>query len=342
MFLFFSFFFRGYILTYLIIEIILLLVFLNQLQKKKKKVWSEGIMWSNVVVQRIKAMGLMAMSEQLRTTTPTAVAAKAIAKQTHPPRAAAASRSFVSTMSNHSDLLQPIFEQKMKLRSKVRKSLKSMDPALRSQQDDAIQRIVLDSPWFKSCKRLCAYISCTSLREVDTSKLLAEILSNQPKDGDAHIAKRLYVPRVEDNNCYMRMFHISGVDDLVLNSMNILEPAPVDYDGNEREDDRSCAVMQAAEPVDLFLVPGLAFDKSGNRLGRGKGYYDALISKYQELAKERNWRKPLFVALSYSVQIMDEGIIPVTPNDVPIDALVSPSGAIPITPAALDRMNIGV
>ena len=44
--------------------------------------------------------------------------------------------------------------------------------------DNAIQSIVLESPWFKSSQRLCAYISCSSLREVDTSKLLSEILQN--------------------------------------------------------------------------------------------------------------------------------------------------------------------
>lgn len=47
--------------------------------------------------------------------------------------------------------------------------------------DDEIQRLVLDAPWFKSCQRLCAYISCSALREVDTSKVLAEILANPAK-----------------------------------------------------------------------------------------------------------------------------------------------------------------
>jgi len=42
------------------------------------------------------------------------------------------------------------------------------------------------------------------------------------------------------------------------------------------------------------------------------------------------------VALSYSVQIVDEGTIPLTPNDVLVDALVSPSGVIAISPAALE------
>ncbi|XP_040990530.1 5-formyltetrahydrofolate cyclo-ligase, mitochondrial-like isoform X2 [Juglans microcarpa x Juglans regia] len=143
--------------------------------------------------------------------------------------------------------------------------------------DNAIQSIILESPWFKSGRRLCAYISCSALREVDTSKLLSETLSNPT------------------------------------------------------------GVMLANEPVDLFLLPGLGFDRSGRRLGRGGGYYNTFLKKYQELAKARDWKQPLLVVLSYSVQIMDEGVIAVTPDDIPVDALVSPIGVIPISQAALDR-----
>lgn len=45
--------------------------------------------------------------------------------------------------------------------------------------DITIQNIVLDSSWFKSSSRLCAYISCEALREVDTSKILSEVLKEQ-------------------------------------------------------------------------------------------------------------------------------------------------------------------
>lgn len=210
-----------------------------------------------------------------------------------------------------------------------------MDPSLRSQEDDAIQSLVLEAPWFKSSQRLCAYITCSALREVDTSKLLSQILQNPTKDGSVENAKKLYVPRVEDKNSHMRMLNISSMDDLMANSMDILEPAPVDQHGNARED-----VMQANDPVDLFLLPGLAFDKSGRRLGRGGGYYDTFLRKYQELAEERDWRQPLLVALSYSLQIIDDGAIPVTLNDLPVDVLVSPAGVIPISQAALNRMQI--
>lgn len=42
--------------------------------------------------------------------------------------------------------------------------------------DDAIQKLILEAPWFKCCNRLCAYISCSALREVDTSKILQHVL----------------------------------------------------------------------------------------------------------------------------------------------------------------------
>ncbi|CAN4086112.1 unnamed protein product [Withania somnifera] len=239
-----------------------------------------------------------------------------------------------STMSNAGEKntgsdaahLDTIFKQKKALRSVVRRDLKSMDLTLRSQQDEAIQRIVLEAPWFKACKGLCAYISCSALREVDTTQILSHILGSHPE-----MQKKLFVPRVEDKNRNMRMLNISSTEDLIANSMDILEPAPVDADGNERED-----VLFAKEPIDLLLLPGLAFDKVGRRLGRGGGYYDTFLSRYEERAKEKNWKQPLKIALSYSVQIVDEGTIPLTPNDILVDALVSPSGVIPISPAALE------
>ncbi|PIA40268.1 hypothetical protein AQUCO_02500159v1 [Aquilegia coerulea] len=157
----------------------------------------------------------------------------------------------MATISSNDSNLDAIFEQKRLLRSKVRKQLKAMNPTERSQQDAAIQNNVLESLWFKSSERLCAYISCSALREVDTSKILSDILCNLEKEGGGLVRKKLYVPRVEDKNSYMRMLNISTTEDLIANSMSILEPSPVDCDGNQRED-----VMDSNSPVDLILLPG--------------------------------------------------------------------------------------
>ncbi|KAH9297913.1 hypothetical protein KI387_029595 [Taxus chinensis] len=225
-----------------------------------------------------------------------------------------------------------VLEQKQALRSRVRRNLKALDPIQRKQQDEAVQKLVLEAPWFKSSTSLCAYISCEGLREVDTSKIISSILHKPDSACNMQIPKTLYVPRVEDKESNMKLLHITSVSELIGNSMNILEPTPLDNTGHQRED-----VMQADKPVDLLLLPGLAFDRSGRRLGRGGGYYDRFIKTYLELAGKRGWQPPLSVALAYSTQILDEAI-PVSALDVPVDAIVSPSGVISVSSIALERM----
>ncbi|XP_078437356.1 5-formyltetrahydrofolate cycloligase [Wolffia australiana] len=244
-------------------------------------------------------------------------------------------RHFSTAMAGAAPPPEPasVIGEKRALRSKVRSALRALSPSQRTHEDCAIQDIVLNSPWFKSSSRLCAYISCDSLREVDTAKIVSEILTSAP--GDSQGRKKLYVPRVENKNSHMRMLHISSLDDLMPNSMNILEPSPQDVDGNQRED-----VMLANDPVDFFLVPGLAFDGSGHRLGRGGGYYDSLLKKYQALCTEKQWKRPLLIALAYSTQILDKGAIPVTDHDIAVDALVSPTGTIPISNTALESLHL--
>ncbi|XP_016647437.1 PREDICTED: 5-formyltetrahydrofolate cyclo-ligase, mitochondrial-like isoform X1 [Prunus mume] len=252
----------------------------------------------------------------------------------HPANERLASQSHRSfaTMNRNEDPIEALFQQKRSLRSRMCKELRNMDPLRRSEEDAAIQSIVVNAPWFKSSKSVCAYISSPALREVDTTGIVSEILSKLANESDVPNRKKLYVPRVEDRNSNMRMLRISSVDDLIVNSMNILEPALSDSNGKQHED-----VMEARDPVDLFIVPGLAFDRCGRRLGRSGGYYDLFLKKYQELTKERKWKEPLCVALSYSKQIMEEGAIAVTSNDVSMDALVSPASVIPISPAAWER-----
>ena len=68
------------------------------------------------------------------------------------------------------------------------------------------------------------------------------------------MGKTLYVPRVEDKNSHMRMLKISSMDDLIANSMNILEPAPMDAEGKEREDGIRCF-----SSISFKLICGFSF-----------------------------------------------------------------------------------
>lgn len=65
-------------------------------------------------------------------------------------------------------------------------------------------------------------------------------------------------------------------------------------------------------PYDLIIVPGLAFDRHGNRLGYGGGYYDRFLPAHPETHK---------IALCYDFQIVED--LPLEPHDVQLDALLS-------------------
>jgi len=65
--------------------------------------------------------------------------------------------------------------------------------------------------------------------------------------------------------------------------------------------------------VDLMVLPGVAFDKSGHRLGYGAGYYDRLL--------EEEHTRPVLTALAFELQIVDQ--IPVAGHDVHVDIIVT-------------------
>ena len=45
--------------------------------------------------------------------------------------------------------------------------------------DEAIQKLILSADWYQNSKRICAYVSCASLREVDTSHIMTDLLEKQ-------------------------------------------------------------------------------------------------------------------------------------------------------------------
>jgi len=81
------------------------------------------------------------------------------------------------------------------------------------------------------------------------------------------------------------------------------------------EPDARCPVV-APEEVELFLLPGLAFDLGGHRLGYGRGYFDRVLGR---APGEK-------VALAFDGQIVET--VPVGPQDVPVDAVVTPTRVI--------------
>jgi 5-formyltetrahydrofolate cyclo-ligase len=108
------------------------------------------------------------------------------------------------------------------------------------------------------------------------------------------------LPRVTDGAPRLR-FHPAS-DPLVRGAHGILEP-------------RADAPEIPPATIDLFLVPGLAFDPAGRRVGFGGGYYDELIAAVRATAR------PLFVGVGFDFQVVDR--CPAGDTDALLDLVVT-------------------
>lgn len=134
-----------------------------------------------------------------------------------------------------------------------------------------------------------AYIGAVD-GEVETRPIVARALA---------AGKRVVCPRVEWPGRRLRHFAIDRLDGLVESERGLWEP-PGD----------STTAVDPAE-LDLVLVPGLAFDRFGGRVGFGAGFYDRF------LAATTAWR----IALAYSLQIIER--VPTEDHDQAVDRIVT-------------------
>ena len=115
--------------------------------------------------------------------------------------------------------------------------------------------------------------------------------------------KAVAAPRVDGATRMLELYTIEDLArDVVLSAQGIPEPAP------------HCPSIPRSA-IDFVVIPGIAFDASGHRLGYGGGFYDRLLPLLPP-------RTPL-VAGAFDVQIVPQ--VPVGPNDIGIDAVVTES-----------------
>ena len=108
--------------------------------------------------------------------------------------------------------------------------------------------------------------------------------------------KRILLPVVKGDDLELRLY--TGDDCLTEGAFHIDEPtgtAFTDY-----------------AAIDLAVIPGVAFDRRGNRLGRGKGYYDRLLPRIPTAYK---------LGLCFPFQLLDQ--IPAEAHDIPMDEVLT-------------------
>ncbi len=119
--------------------------------------------------------------------------------------------------------------------------------------------------------------------------------------------KKIVVPYCVEGES-LELFHLESMDELTTGMYQILEPRADLRDSRAKRVD--------VRELDLVMVPGVAFDRRGARMGHGKGYYDKLL----EHARPQT---PL-VALAFECQMFPE--LPVQPHDVFMDKIVTETG----------------
>ena len=127
------------------------------------------------------------------------------------------------------------------------------------------------------------------------------LYSSLPDEVDTHEflkkwrnVKKIILPTVVGDDIIP--VELSKDTEFAIGDFNILEPQNEPYNGN----------------YDLIIVPGVAFDKNGNRIGRGKGYYDRFLCKHLDVKR---------IGICFDFQLVDE--VPTEDNDIRMDEVIS-------------------
>ncbi len=154
-------------------------------------------------------------------------------------------------------------------------------------------------PAYASAKTVMYYIDVRS-----------EVRTRQELPGALASGKKIIIPWCNAKG-ELELFHLENMDELSVGMYKILEPKP---------ELRQLATKQAeATDLDLIMVPGVAFDRTGARMGHGKGYYDKLLQHARLDA-------PL-VALAFECQLFPE--IPTARHDIFMDMIITETAVYP-------------
>jgi 5-formyltetrahydrofolate cyclo-ligase len=140
---------------------------------------------------------------------------------------------------------------KADIRKQIRNGFLSFSEKEKKRQSDIIFNKIESLPEFLTAKTILVFWSLPD--EVITFNFIQKW----------HQQKTILLPCVQENDIHLKIF--DGTESMHLGTFNISEPQG-EYFTN-------------VSVIDLGIIPGLAFDKQGNRLGRGKGYYDRFLPK---------------------------------------------------------------
>ena len=185
--------------------------------------------------------------------------------------------------------MEVLQQEKQRLRRLMRTRFQAQSAAERREASLCLHRHLLQSVLWQTAWRIAFFASTPE--EVDLFPLLEEAFRQ---------GKQVYLPRFLPEKGMYRLVRLEAMDRLRPGRFGILEPASDQ--------------PPPTHALDLILVPGLAFDEKGRRLGRGKGFYDRLLREYTGAR----------CGVAFDWQVVPQ--VPAGPMDVKMDWLLTPRG----------------
>jgi 5-formyltetrahydrofolate cyclo-ligase len=182
-------------------------------------------------------------------------------------------------------------QDKDSLRKELLRKREAIPPEVRKIKDRLIREGMSSLEELQKAGTLFFFASFRS--EVDTMEMIRNSLAEGMK---------VVLPKVERSRKALDLYEVRDVGELTPGYMGIPEPSVI-------TEDRQAAV----DKVDVVIIPGAAFDLTGNRIGYGGGYYDRLLSDLKS-------NIPI-IAPAYEEQIADS--IPAEPHDKKVNIIVT-------------------
>lgn len=177
---------------------------------------------------------------------------------------------------------------KQNIRNDVSKHLNMLPAHVYKQRSIKLANLFMQQDDWKQAKTIALTVS--RFPEVETAPLIAAALAEN---------KKVALPRINMKERTMAFFYITSTAELVENKYGLFEPKP----------EESCLALP--DELELIVVPGVAFTKTGKRLGLGGGFYDRFLPSCTGLT----------VALCFHEQLFSD--LPTEPHDFMIDQIIT-------------------
>jgi 5-formyltetrahydrofolate cyclo-ligase len=133
-------------------------------------------------------------------------------------------------------------------------------------------------------------VTISNGREVDTTNIIERAWQDK---------KRIVVPKCDPKTNTMEFRRIISFDQLERVFFGLLEPKVLETE------------KVSPHQIDLMIIPGICYDRSGYRIGYGGGYFDRYLTHYKNNT----------LSLAFSTQIVDK--VPTEPHDLPVSTIIT-------------------